>query len=347
MKTILVIESEPEALEAYRGILTRAGYQVITAHDGDVGINMAIGNTPHLILCNAKLATVDGFCVLAVLSKNMHTAQIPFLLISLTFKLNMLRRGMNMGADDFITRPFQDDQLLKAVEFRINKLKPGSIYSKGFTSDCDKFEKADHIPNMDEMLLRSNLRRFKKKQTLYFEGDNLQGVYFLEQGCIKTFRLTHDGRALITNLHQPKSFVGLGSLLTDGPLTETAEALENCTVYFVPKKTVLELLGDYPNLNQYFIRILSVNLKQKEDQLAEMAYESVTKRLSKVLLRLNKSTYPIYSITVTRDDLAGLTGIATETVSRILSDFKHQNLIEKSGNLIQIIDSKKLDQLKN
>ncbi|RZJ64633.1 MAG: cyclic nucleotide-binding domain-containing protein, partial [Flavobacterium sp.] len=345
---ILVIESDLKVLKVYTETLKLSGYQVITAIDGDSGINKAISNTPHLILCNATLGHIDGFCVLAVLSKNSITAHIPFIFISTVFRLDTLRRGMDMGADDFITRPFQDDQLIRAVEFRINKLKKTDTnFEKLINVGDDNIDNIDCIPNIYEIISQSNYRRFKKNQTLYFEGDHTQGVYFLDEGSIKTFKLNSDGRELITNLYQPKTFIGLGYLLLNSPLADTAEALENCSVYFTPKKVMLELLDEYPTLNQHFIKILSINLKQKEDQLLEIAYESVTKRLSKVLIRLNKNASPIDYIAITRDDLAGLTGIATETVSRILSDFKHQNLIEKNGGLIHIINLKKLQELKN
>ncbi|RZK63991.1 MAG: cyclic nucleotide-binding domain-containing protein [Pedobacter sp.] len=338
MKTILVIESDAIVRESYAETLKSSGYNVIIAQDGDIGINMAIINVPDLVLCNTALMDVDGFCVLAVLSKNLLTSHIPFIFINTKFKLYTLRRGMDMGADDFITRPFQDNQLVRAVEFRINKLKTTIDHSENVVRmGQDKIDNVKGIPNINEIILRGTNRRLKKKQTLYFENDHTQGLYFLDEGCLKTFRLNSNGRELITNLYHAKSFIGLGSLLLEDTLADTAEAMQNCSVYFFPKRTVLELLIDYPDLNQYFIKILSMHLRQKEDELIDMAYESVTKRLSKVLVRLNESTSPIDHIAVTRYDLAGLTGIATETVSRILSDFKHQNLIEKSGSHIHII----------
>lgn len=348
MKTILVIESDVKALDTYTKILNSSGYQTITAIDGDIGINKAISNTPDLILCNVTLGNIDGFSVLAVLSKNILTSYIPFIFISTTFKLDILRRGMDMGADDFITRPFQDNQLVRAVDSRINKLKTFNPNPENpINVGNDKIENFDDIPNIYDIISQSNYRKLKKKQTLYFEGDHTQGVYFLDEGCIKTFKLNSDGRELITNLYQAKTFIGLSYLLLNSPLADTAEALENCSLYFTPKKAMLELLDEYPTLSQYFVKVLSINLKQKEEQLVEIAYESVTKRLSKVLIRLNKNASPIDHFTITRDDLAGLTGIATETVSRILSDLKHQNLIEKNGSLIRIINLKKLEELKN
>ncbi len=346
MKTILVIESDAKARDAYTQILNTAGYQTITAIDGDIGINKSINNTPDLILCNVTLRNIDGFSVLAVLSKNILTSNIPFIFVSTTFELDVFRKGMDMGADDFITRPFQDNQLVKAVDSRINKFMAHNPSLENSSNAANNIN-LDDIPNIYEIISQSNYRRLKKKQTLYFEGDHTQGVYFLDEGCIKTFKLNSDGRELITNLYQPKTFIGLGYLLLNSPLADTAEAIENCSLYFTPKKTMLELLDEYPTLSQYFVKILSINLKQKEEQLVEIAYESVTKRLSKVLIRLNKNASPIDHFAVTRDDLAGLTGIATETVSRILSDLKHQNLIEKNGSFIHIINLQKLEALKN
>ncbi|WP_214225541.1 cyclic nucleotide-binding domain-containing protein [Pedobacter sp. B4-66] len=345
MKNILIIESNLKLIEEYSDTLKNAGYQITTALDGDTGINEAINTAPQLILCNTNLFRIDGFGVLAVLSKNPITAQIPFIFISLNSKLTSLRKGMEMGADDFITRPFQNNQLVRAVDARINKLKTRNPNPKTF--DSNKFENLEGLQKLYEVVFQSNNKRLKKKQTLYFDGDHSQGIYFLDEGCIKTIKLNNDGRELITGLYKSKSFIGLDSLLLNSPLTESAEAVENSSVYFISKKTVLDLLDEYTELNQHIIKILSINLKQKDDQLMELAYESVRKRLSKVLIRLNNDASPIDHINISRDELAGLTGIATETVSRILSDFKDQGFIEKNGSQIHIIDLDSLKKIKN
>jgi CRP-like cAMP-binding protein len=106
------------------------------------------------------------------------------------------------------------------------------------------------------------------------------------------------------------------------------------------------VLEAHPQLSQQFIRILSDNIHEKEEQLVEIAYESVRKRLAQVLVRLSRTiNTPI--LTVSREELAGLAGIATETVSRVLTDFRDEGIIEKDNGQIKILDPLRLSNMKS
>ena len=348
MKRILIIENNIDLLSSYSEILKKAGFKVIISLYGDTGINEAITKVPDLILCNTLVPQVDGFGVLGVLSKNSATAHIPFIFINHTAKLANLRKGMDMGADDFITHPFRDNQLIKAVEARLNKSK--SRVNAGQTileSPDNPFLIEKGIDQLQETISQSNFRRIKKKQTLYSEGDYNQGIYFLKEGCIKTYKINSDGRQLITNIYNSNSFIGLGYLMIDGPLCENAEAVEYSSVYFIAKKTILDLLKVDIKLNHYVIKLLSNDLAHKNDRLVELAYESVRKRLSKIIIQLNKDSFPINEVEISRDELAGLAGTASETVSRILTDFKQMGLIKRDRNFINITNYEGLSKSSN
>jgi len=103
----------------------------------------------------------------------------------------------------------------------------------------------------------------------------------------------------------------------------------------------------YPDVSAQFIRILANNIKEKEDQLVELAYHSVRKRLAQTLVKLNNQMPDPENFKISRDELAAMAGMATETVSRTLSDFKDEKLIEKKGSLITILDLNKLARMKN
>ncbi|MNK34252.1 Fumarate and nitrate reduction regulatory protein [compost metagenome] len=348
MKRILIIENNADLLSSYTEILTKTGFEVLIALYGDTGINEAITKVPDLILCNTLIPHIDGFGVLSVLSKNSATAHIPFIFVSHTAKSTNFRKGMDMGADDFITRPFRDNQLIKAVEARLIKSKSRVDASQSLPESSDnKFLIEKGIDHLQETILQSNFRRIKKKQVLYSEGDYNQGIYFLKEGCIKTFKVNSDGRQLITNIYNSNSLIGLGYLMIDGPLGESAEAVEYSSVYFIAKKTILDLLKADTNLNHYIIRMLSSDLAHKNDRLVELAYESVRKRLSKIIIQLNKNSFPINEVEISRDELAGLAGTATETVSRILTDFKQLGLIKRNGNFINITNYEGLSRSSN
>ncbi|MNY28644.1 cAMP-activated global transcriptional regulator CRP [compost metagenome] len=110
-----------------------------------------------------------------------------------------------------------------------------------------------------------------------------------------------------------------------------------------------DLLNRYPDVARQFIEILSNNLQEKEEQLLQLAYHSVRKRMAEVLTRLCKQEQEGTELTlrISRDNLAAMAGMATETVSRILSDFKDEGIIERKGSQIVILDQLRLQQMKN
>lgn len=350
MKNILIIENNLELLNIYADTLIKAGYQVISEPSSDNWIKFAIDKLPDLILCNTELKNADGFEVLTTLSVNPSTSKIPFIFINTEATPEKIKRGIARGADDFLTRPLNSNQLIRAVENQFNKYKIQNCclsLDRDSDSEDNTQLKKNGLEKLYELISQSKTRYIKKKQTLYYEGDYAQWLYLIAEGCVKTFKLTNDGRQLITGLYKSNEFLGLDNLLIDVPFSEDAEATEDSSVYFISKTAITELLNEHVDLNHLFIKILSINIHEKENQLVELAYESVRKRLAQVLIRLAKDTVPIDQIEISRDELAGLAGIANETVSRTLSDFRERKLIERNGSLIQIVNLKGLMTLKS
>lgn len=346
MNNILIIENDLDLLGKYSDVLKNSGYEVTAAFNSEIGINLALSKLPSLILCNTVLSNIDGFGVLSILSKNPSTTKIPFVFLNALSTPDIVKKGIACGADDFVTKPFQCDQLVRSVEGRINKNQnqtslPISEANNNHPHNGTGLEK------LFDLISQCKIRHIKKKQTLYYESDHSQWLYLLIEGCIKTLKLTDDGRQMITGLYKPNSFIGLDTLLLDDPWLESAEATQDSSLYLISKSAIIDLLNEHVGLNQHFIKILSANLREKKDQLVELAYESVRKRLTQVLVRLNKNAVPIDQIDICRDELAGLAGIATETVSRILTDFRERGLIERNGSQIHIMDLGGLIKMKS
>ncbi len=118
---ILIIDDEPDLLTDIGTILELKGYNVLLASDGTQGIETAFNEIPDLILCDIMMPKVDGYGVLKAVSDNPLTCEIPFLFISAKSTKEDIREGMNLGADDYITKPFDLDELLTAVDTRIKK----------------------------------------------------------------------------------------------------------------------------------------------------------------------------------------------------------------------------------
>ncbi|MDZ7847911.1 MAG: response regulator [Owenweeksia sp.] len=121
MKNILLIEDNPDVRENTAEILELANFEVHQAKDGKVGVEIARQERPDLIICDIMMPELDGFGVLRILSKNPDTSGIPFIFLTAKTEKSDMRKGMNLGADDYITKPFEEDDLLEAIETRLRK----------------------------------------------------------------------------------------------------------------------------------------------------------------------------------------------------------------------------------
>jgi DNA-binding LytR/AlgR family response regulator len=123
LKKILIIEDEKQLLNNISILLNSEGYTVITSYNGFEGIKLAKEHTPDLIICDIMMPGIDGYEVLRELSNDKNTSSIPFIFLTAKVERNDLRKGMNLGADDYIFKPFKSDELIKAIQTRLNKLE--------------------------------------------------------------------------------------------------------------------------------------------------------------------------------------------------------------------------------
>ena len=180
MKKILVIEDNADIRENTAEILSLANYSVITAENGKIGVDLANKEKPDLIMCDIMMPELDGYGVLHILSKKPGTASIPFIFVSAKTERSDIRRGMELGADDYLTKPFDDNELLNAIEtrFRKNEIRSRE-YDQG-TSGLDSFIKdAQRVLNLKDLCKDRKTKSVKKKNEIYSEGDTPQAVYLL------------------------------------------------------------------------------------------------------------------------------------------------------------------------
>lgn len=349
MKTILIIEDNDDIRESTAEILELAGYKILEASNGKTGVDLAMQQTPDVILCDIMMPELDGYGVLYLLSKNTDTANIPFIFLTAKAERVDLRKGMEMGADDYLTKPFDEGELLNAIESRLAKRKKQEEYYSRSMQNLELLAKGagKGAAELKTLIAGRKIRQIKKKQVLFYEGDQPQGLYLLMEGGVRTYKMAEDGRELTMNLYKPDDYLGIHALLLDEPFTETAEAVEDIAICLLPKDAVISLMDRYPDVSRQFIKILANNIKEKEEQLLEMAYQSVRKRLAQTLVRLSNQVPDPEQFKISRDELAAMAGMATETVSRTLSDFKDEKLIEKKGSQIQILNMNKLAKMKN
>ncbi len=346
--TILIIEDNDDIRESTTEILELANYEVLTADNGKAGVDLAQKRRPDVILCDIMMPELDGYGVLYLLNKSPETSAIPFIFLTAKAERIDMRKGMEMGADDYLTKPFDDVELLNAIESRLQKRdKQQAFYSKSLEHLDHLISQGDGMAELQKLISDRKIRNIKKKQVIYYEGDQPAGLYLILTGRVKTYKLSEDGRELLTAIYGPEEYFGVNALLMTDSYHESAEAVEDTSLCMLPKDTVEQLIHNYPEVGMEFIKILSNNLKEKEEQLLQLAYHSVRKRMAQVLLRLAGAEAEGSILKISRDDLAAMAGMATETVSRTLSDFKDEGLIEKKGSQIVILNAKKLHAMKN
>ena len=352
MKHLLLIEDNNEIRENTAEILELAGYKVRTAENGKIGVEMALQDKPDLIICDIMMPVLDGFGVLHLINKNPDLTGTPFIFLTAKAERGDFRRGMEMGADDYITKPFSDIELLNAVESR---LKKSEILTKNYNADADgmnqmlnEFKGKDALK---DLAADRNINHYKKKQAIYTEGNHPNRLYYVQKGKVKICKVNDAGKELTVGLFNEGDFFGYTALLEETVYKETAEAIEDSDIAIIPKEDFEHLLHSNKEVIHKFIKLLAKNVTEKENQLLGLAYNSLRKRVADALLTLQEKyqqeSQEKFSMHISREDLANIAGTATESLIRTLSDFKSENLIEiKDGNII-ILNQKKLASMLN
>lgn len=352
MNHILLIEDNNEIRENTAEILELAGYKVYTAQNGKIGVEQALLEKPDLIICDIMMPVLDGYGVLHLLNKNPSFASTPFIFLTAKAERADFRRGMEMGSDDYITKPFLEIELLNAIESR---LKKAALFKKDYETNAvgmqemlNEFKGGDVLQHFAS---DRNTDYYKRKQIIYKEGNHPTRLYYVQKGKIKTLKTNDDGKELIMALFSEGDFLGYTALLEETVYKETAEAIEDSELAIIPKEEFEGLIHNNHEARHKFIKLLAKNITEKEEQLLGLAYNSLRKRVADALMTLQKKYHKEstgnFSIHISREDLANIAGTATESLIRTLSDFKSEKLIEIKDGYIIISNEKKLSGIIN
>jgi CRP-like cAMP-binding protein len=346
MKKILLIEDNVEVRENTGEILTLAHYDVITAPNGKIGVELAQKENPDLIICDIMMPELDGYGVLHILSKRPETARIPFIFLTAKTEKTDVRKGMTLGADDYLTKPFDDTDLLNAIETRLRK---SSLQQKDYPSTAEGLDSflsdAQHALNLKDFCNEKKTKLYKKKADIFMEGDTPNHIYFIKSGSVKTYKTNLDGKELITNLYKTNDFFGFESLLENSGQQDSAIALEDSELVMIPRHDFLTLMQSHKDVSNTFISLLCKKVAEKEAQLLNLAYNSVRQRTAEALLKMYHHQDSKEALSVPREDLAKMVGTAPESVIRVLSDFKDEGLIEIITGKVRIKSAPKLEQV--
>lgn len=191
----------------------------------------------------------------------------------------------------------------------------------------------------------------KRGTVLYQEGSRVAGVYCVNNGILKLFKTGLDGKEQILRFAKKGDLVGYRSVLSEEPACSTAKVIEDAVLCFIPAKMLVQMVKENPEFAMKLMRMSCQELGTANKYILDIAQKTVRERLADILLFLKNDfgldNDGILQITLTREELANIVGTATESVIRLLSEFKSDKLIELNGRKIKIVNEKGLERIAN
>lgn len=299
----------------------------------------------------------------AALREHLRKRELNALLVTDLLNIRYLSgftgsNGANLGADDFITKPFEGSDLLNAVE--------NSIKKKSLNNQVSAREIRNYAPPIDghsyaaeplqggqdplrALISNCETIRYSKKHVIYKESSMPRFLYYIKSGKVKTYKSHPDGKDLVVGLFGEGDYMGYAVLLEGTRHIETAEVIEDCEVVMIPRKKIEDLMTSNSQVTRKFMQLLIENLLEKERQALGLAYNTLRKKVAEALMSFEKKFHTSrdekFSINIGRDELATIAGTATESLIRTLTEFKQENLIEIDHGIITIVNQSRLQHL--
>lgn len=333
MAKILIIEDNFHVRDNLCEILELYGYESMQASNGKEGIRIALQEKPDLIICDIMMPELDGYGVIKILKESEIAKDIPVIFLTAKAEKDDLRKGMRLGAADYLTKPFDDAELLEVVKMRIqvgnnshlNKITAGTL-------DLDVFDK-----KIKALCENTESRQFSNKEYIYKKGKQPFYLYFIIKGKVKIKLENQIGKSIISNIYTKGQVIGLQALITKTEYKHDAISLFDTEVALIPKESFMHALYSDISFTGCILKSLSKSLQSANQKILNQAYGSVRYKVANTLLQLHK-VFEKSTITLSRDDIAEIAGTAKESTIRTLSDFKNANLIKIKGSDIEILD---------
>lgn len=350
MKKILLIEDNIDLLENTAELLELAGYEVLMANNGKSGVEKAKKHLPNLIISDIMMPELDGYGVLHLIQRQPELASTPFIFLTAKTERTDFRKGMEMGADDYLMKPFTETELLNAVESRLKK--SSQLHDSFSVSPAStKFERS-YEQIFKELFEKGDTNTYKNKQVIFSEGNHPQFLYYIKSGKVKAFKASDTGKELTVGLYTEGDFLGYIAILEGSTYRITAQTLSKTEIILIPLKDFLGYAGKHASFTLQFTQALVRNNNYKAEQMVQLAYNSLRKRVANALLMLKEKFTSTenkdpFILEITREELANISGTTTESLIRTISDFKEEKLIDIQGRAIELIDEKRLRNLLN
>lgn len=204
---------------------------------------------------------------------------------------------------------------------------------------------------VDMINFEKEFRQFRRGDILYKEGSRISGFYCIHNGIIKVFKTGLDGKEQIIRFAKPGDIIAYRSVLSNEVACTSAKVIEDCQVCFIPSEILISLIKSNSSYALEILKLACHELGEANSFITDIAQKTVRERLAEILLLLlndfglDEQNY--LQISLTREELANIVGTATESVIRLLSEFKTDRLIELNGRKIKILNKKGLEKISN
>ncbi len=206
--TVLIIEDSVDIRENTAELLELAGYNVFTANNGKDGLDRAKKDKPDLILCDIMMPELDGYGVLQAIENLPEMVGTPFVFLTAKADKGDFRKAMDLGADDYLTKPFGGEDLLKIVSARLRKNQLLREKYKNNLEGLNGFlDSAKTLQNINLLSENRTIKKVRKKDFVFMEGDLTKFLYFIVSGKVKTYKTNEWGKEYITEIHGEGDFL--------------------------------------------------------------------------------------------------------------------------------------------
>jgi CRP-like cAMP-binding protein/FixJ family two-component response regulator len=326
MKRLLLIDSDPKESKKMTEILEIGGYKVELARQGREGLRKAEVIKPDLIISRIVLKGGDGFSILYSIRQDKNLAGIPFIMLAENAEREDRRRAMELGADDFISKPFSEPELLKSIEIQLTR------YQQLKNKFSEKDKEADHQLLHEEPWVRlliqdRKIQHYREGDQIYRNGNHPAYVYYLLEGRIKLYYLNEKGKELTTDIVTSGEFFGYESVLSNHEYKQNSMALIDSEILRISSDEFISIMQGDTSIANGLLKVISAKFSKKEGDMLSLAYDSVRGRIGLKLIYLSEKLNTD-RLGISRKDLASLAGTSIETVVRVLSSLKEEGIIE-------------------
>jgi CRP-like cAMP-binding protein len=203
----------------------------------------------------------------------------------------------------------------------------------------------------EKLNFEKDFRHYKRGDVLYHEGNRISGIYCVNSGIIKVFKTGLDGKEQIIRFAKSGDVIAYRSVLSNEPACTTSKVIEDCTVCFIPSEILITFIKTNSNFAFELLKLTCEELGEANSYITDIAQKTVRERLAEVLIQLvndfGLDDQKYLKISLTREELANIVGTATESVIRLLSEFKADKYVELTGRKIRILNAKGLEKISN